>query len=152
MHSTFPTTVVTATDPRTLLTTAVLSAIPASASFADIQRALGEQSLALFGLVIDFTQRTDGTPVTKEVIDTLSEQALFPLEVSDKTGLGIDFALVRQAWAGARAGRGVWSSCEASTMDLAAVSRLDELRTVDLTQSRENLLPADHEPSLGVRV
>ncbi len=71
MHSTFPTTVVAATDPRTRLTTAVLSAIPASASFADIQRALGEQSLALFGLAIDFTQRTDGTPATKEVIDTL---------------------------------------------------------------------------------
>ena len=71
MHSTFPTTVVAATDPRTRLTTAVLSAIPASASFADIQRALGEQSLALFGLAIDFTQSTDGTPATKEVIDTL---------------------------------------------------------------------------------
>ena len=71
MHSTFPTTVVAATDPRTRLTTAVLSAMPASASFADIQRTLGEQSLALFGLAIDFTQRTDGTPATKEVIDTL---------------------------------------------------------------------------------
>jgi hypothetical protein len=71
MHSTFPTTVVAATDPRTPLTTAVLSAIPAGPSFADIQRALGEQSLALFGLAIDFTQRTDGTPATKEVIDTL---------------------------------------------------------------------------------
>ena len=71
MHSTFPTTVVAATDPRTRLTTAVLNAIPASASFADIQRALGEQSLALFGLAIDFTQRTDGTPATKEVIDAL---------------------------------------------------------------------------------
>ena len=71
MHSTFPTTVVAATDPRTRLTTAVLNAIPASASFADIQRALGEQSLALFGLAIDFTQRTNGTPATKEVIDTL---------------------------------------------------------------------------------
>lgn len=71
MYSTFPTTVVAATDPRTLFTMAVLSAIPASASFADIQQALGEQSSALFGLTIDFTQRTDGTPATKEVIDTL---------------------------------------------------------------------------------
>ncbi|KGP62322.1 hypothetical protein EP47_01760 [Legionella norrlandica] len=71
MYSTFPTTVVAATDPRIRLTTAVLSAIPASASFVDIQRVLGEQSLALFGLTIDFTQRTDGTPATKEVIDTL---------------------------------------------------------------------------------
>ena len=71
MHSTFPTTVVRATDPRTRLTTAVLSAIPASASFADIQQALGEQSLALFGLAIDFTQRTDGTLATKEVIDAI---------------------------------------------------------------------------------
>ena len=71
MHSMFPTTVVAATDPRTRLTTAVLSAIPASASFADIQQALREQSSALFGSAIDFTQRTDGTPATKEVIDAL---------------------------------------------------------------------------------
>lgn len=71
MHSMFPTTVVAATDPRTRLTTAVLSAIPASASFADIQQALRAQSSALFGSAIDFTQRTDGTPATKEVIDAL---------------------------------------------------------------------------------
>ncbi|HHT0594848.1 TPA: hypothetical protein ACTXXA_003484 [Legionella anisa] len=71
MHSMFPTTVVAATDPRIRLTTAVLSAIPASASFADIQQALREQSSALFGLAIDFTQRTDGTPATKEVIDAI---------------------------------------------------------------------------------
>ncbi|MFO2970933.1 hypothetical protein SCO12_05630 [Legionella pneumophila serogroup 10] len=73
MHSTFPTTVVAATDSRTRLTTAVLSALPAEPSFADIQRVLGEQSLALFGLPIDFTKRTDGTPATKEVIDTLMD-------------------------------------------------------------------------------
>lgn len=71
IHTTFPTTVVALTDPRTWLTRAVLSAIPASASFADIQQALREQSLVLFGLTLDFTQRTDGTPATKEVIDTL---------------------------------------------------------------------------------
>lgn len=71
MHSAFPTTVVATTDPRTRLTTAVLSALPAGPSFADIQQALGEQSSALFGLAIDFTQRTDGAPATKEVIDTL---------------------------------------------------------------------------------
>ncbi len=71
MHSTFPTTVVAATDPGTRLTTAVLSAISAGPSFADIQQALREQSSALFGLAIDFTQCTDGTPATKEVIDAL---------------------------------------------------------------------------------
>ncbi len=71
MHSTFPTTVVATTDPRTRLTTAVLSALPSEPSFADIQRVLGEQSLALFGLTINFSQRTDGTSATKEVIDTL---------------------------------------------------------------------------------
>lgn len=71
MHSMFPTTVVATTHPRTRLTTAVLGALPASAGFADIQRVLGDQSLALFGLAIDFTQRTDGTPATKEAIDAL---------------------------------------------------------------------------------
>ncbi|MFY7698075.1 MAG: hypothetical protein ACOVQX_04585 [Legionella sp.] len=71
MHGAFPDTTVAPTDPRTRLTTAVLSAIPASASFADIQQALREQSSVLFGSAIDFTQRTDGTPATKEVIDAL---------------------------------------------------------------------------------
>ena len=60
-----------ATDPRARLTTAVLSILPALWSFTAIQRILGEQSLALFGLAIDFTQRTNGTPTTKETIDTL---------------------------------------------------------------------------------
>lgn len=71
MYSTFPITVVAATAPRTRLTTAVLSALPAPASFASIQRVLGEQSLALFGLTIDFNQCTDGKPATKELIDAL---------------------------------------------------------------------------------
>lgn len=69
MHNTFPTTVIATSEPRTKLTTAVLSEIPPSASFEDIQKALGEQSLVLFGLPIDFTKCTDGTPSTKEMID-----------------------------------------------------------------------------------
>nr|WP_241030252.1 hypothetical protein [Legionella anisa] len=71
MHSTFPATIVAASDPRTQLTTAVLNALPESASFADIQQMLGEQSLALFGEALDFTRRIDGTPATKEVIDAI---------------------------------------------------------------------------------
>ena len=71
MYATFPTTVVAASDPQSRLTTLVLNALPESASFAEIQQALSEQSLALFGLTIDFTQRTDGTPATKEDIDAL---------------------------------------------------------------------------------
>ncbi|MDR3503912.1 MAG: hypothetical protein P4L79_15170 [Legionella sp.] len=71
MHSTFPAVAIVVPAPRTTLTAAVLGSLPASASFADIQRVLGEQSLALFGLTIDFTQRTDGTLATKEIIDAL---------------------------------------------------------------------------------
>ena len=85
--------------------------------------------------------------------NTDSEQALFPLDVSDTTGLGIDFALTRGGArlagagqvAGVRGGSGV-------NMDLAAVSRLDEVRTVDLTRSRENLQPTNLGPSHSMRV
>jgi len=88
--------------------------------------------------------------------NTNSEQALFPLDVSDTVGLGIDWAVARGE--AVRAGHCVlapaapWYMAHSAPADLAAVSRLDEVRTVDLTQSRENRLPADHGPGLGVRV
>ena len=82
--------------------------------------------------------------------NTNREQAVFPLDVSDTTGLGIDFALCRAA--GEAETRGGRASCDAPRVDLAAVCRLDEVRTVDLTQWRENLLPTDQGPGLGVRV
>ena len=71
MHSTFPGVRIAVADPRTTLTTTVLSALTPSPSFEDIQRVLGEQCLALYGLSIDFTQRTDSTAVSKEAIDAL---------------------------------------------------------------------------------
>lgn len=71
IHSTFPTTEVATTDPRTQFTAAVSRILPSSASFADVQRVLSEQSLHLLGVAIDFTRRTDGTPATKEIIDEL---------------------------------------------------------------------------------
>jgi hypothetical protein len=83
--------------------------------------------------------------------NTNSEQDLFPLDVSDTTGLGIDFAL-RRGWCicGPRgAFSGGWGE---AGVDLAAVSRLDEVRTVDLTQSRENLQPTDPEASHSMGV
>ena len=73
---------------------------------------------------------------------------MFPLVVSDTAG-GIDFALIRGGWGAGGADRNVvWDA----RMDLAAVSRLDEVRAVDLTRSRENLLPTDLEPSHSMRV
>ena len=75
--------------------------------------------------------------------NTYKDEALFPLMLSDSSGLGVDFALVRGGAGGGRGGRVVdWAS-----RDLAAVSRLDEVRTADLTQSRENLKSV--EPRLG---
>lgn len=79
---------------------------------------------------------------------------VFPLVVSDSSGLGVEFALIR-----------VWSTMEPSdccvaagfvydaqlcSLDLAAVSRLDELRTADLTLSREILRSAEPEQSRGM--
>lgn len=71
MHSTFPGVAIAVSDPRTTLTTAVLGALPATPSFEDIQSVLGEQCLTQFGLIIDFTRRTDGTEANKAAIDAL---------------------------------------------------------------------------------
>ena len=79
---------------------------------------------------------------------TNSKQALFPLVVSDTAGLGVDFALTR--WWGPRALGSVGAVWV--LRDLAVVSRLDEVRTVDLTRSRESLLPTDLEPSHSMHV
>ena len=86
--------------------------------------------------------------------NTNSEQALFPLVVSDTAGLGIDFALIRGMGLVAWAVRVAWAGHgrREPGQDLAAVSRLDEVRTVDLTRSRESLLPTDLEPSHSMHV
>lgn len=72
----------------------------------------------------------------------------FPLRASN-SGLGFDFTLIRRgAWAlwvhlGA-GGVGAWCLPRSGgwpVEDLAAITRLDEVRTADLTQSRENLNP-----------
>ncbi len=65
-------------DPRTKLTTAVLSALAPSSTFEDIQRVLGEQCLAVHQVSIDFTKRIDVTKpnsytaVTKDAINVES--------------------------------------------------------------------------------
>ena len=71
MHNTFPSVNIGVPDPRTMLTTAVLSALSASPHFKEFQCVLREQCLALFGLSIDFTQRADASPITKEAIHAL---------------------------------------------------------------------------------
>lgn len=69
-----------------------------------------------------------------------SDVPLFPLVVSGSSGLGVDFALIRgtgQRRAGRREDQRVVAF--AARLDLAAVSRLDEVRSADLTLSRTNL-------------
>ena len=89
--------------------------------------------------------------------ETGGEQSLFPLVIADSSGLGIDFALARtRGWAGA-GGASAWRACgvgglPGTSIDLAAISHLDEIRTVDLTRLRESLLPTDLEPSHSMRV
>ena len=64
------------------------------------------------------------------------EASWFPLVVSASSGLGVDFAIVRGG------GHEAAGRCGTSGRrnELAAISRLDEVRTIDLTQSRDNLL------------
>lgn len=72
---------------------------------------------------------------------------LFPLVMSDASGLGVNFALIR-AWLPSanmeRRGSGSRWLPERTIeplarIDLAAIRRLDEVRTLDLVQLRENL-------------
>ena len=65
--------------------------------------------------------------------------SLYPLVVSGSSGLGVDFALIRGRFrpAAVRARRcGSWLR---AASELAVLSHLDEVRTVDLKQSLENL-------------
>ncbi|MDP1603183.1 MAG: hypothetical protein Q8M03_07955 [Legionella sp.] len=65
-HITIPTQ-----DPIARLTNAVLHTLPPYPSFEAIKHALEKQCKVLFDLSIDFTQCSDGTPATKEAIDTI---------------------------------------------------------------------------------
>lgn len=90
--------------------------------------------------------------VTFYNFDTDKDETLFPLVVSDFSGLGVDFALTRWGgkWPG---GGGAWSVGEdgVALTDLAAISRLDEVRTIELTQSRENLKSIEPGVALSAR-
>jgi len=73
----------------------------------------------------------------------------FPL-TSSSAGLGFDFGLLRGGDAGGA--RGGWGPApvELVRCDLAAVSRLDEVRATDLTLSREILSMATPNPGFGL--
>lgn len=75
-------------------------------------------------------------------------KAVFPLGVASP-GLGVDFALLsRGGLGGSRASDA--GGGRAARLDLAAVIRLDEVRTADLTLSREILRSAEPEQSRGM--
>jgi hypothetical protein len=73
----------------------------------------------------------------------------FPLAASNVRGLGVNFALYRGArvrGASMRPGPGCWlQAASVAACDLAAVSRLDKVRSYDLTQLSIRLLPTDLE-------
>jgi len=82
---------------------------------------------------------------------TNKQESVFPLVITGTSGLGLDFALIRSPtpeW-------GAVATCtppfgEDLLIDLLAVSRLDEIRTVDLKQSLDNLKPKEPEYKLGL--
>ena len=94
--------------------------------------------------------------------NTIANEALF--SPGGRDGLGVDFALARGRGYGvtydplrspgtsARGGGGRRGGIVAVRTDLAAVSRLDEVRTADLTQSRENLglIEPEHAHGAGL--
>ena len=72
----------------------------------------------------------------------------FPLTASN-SGLGFDFALIRAARL-RRPGVRRLGGGTGALSDLAAITRLDEVRTVDLTQSREHLNPPAMSQNMSV--
>lgn len=86
--------------------------------------------------------------------NTDKDESLFPLVLSSSSGLGVDFAFIRadseRAVAGVESAeeRGWWAGCPAVSIDLAAVSHLDVVRTEDLKQSHKNLEPASLVPGM----
>lgn len=97
-----------------------------------------------------FKEKTLARVLTLENYVT-NVKSWFPL-TSSSSGLGFDFGLLRRGrgW-GARVGgaRALLVEAVYCCLDLAAVSRLDEVRTADLTQSREILEIAS--PNHGLR-
>ena len=78
MYALFPNVVIGAIDPKTRLIQAVLSVLPPSPTFQDIQRVLTEQCQTLFGITVDFNhhfkrinERVEKHPVDKAYIDGL---------------------------------------------------------------------------------
>jgi len=76
-------------------------------------------------------------------------EAFVPLAISDSSVLGVDFALIRLEGGRAFAPRPERMRTTL-VIDLAAVSRLDEVRTAELTQSRENLKSVEPGNSFGI--
>lgn len=71
MHAAYPHVEIAQPSLYTTLTESVLKALSTTPSFSKIQETLKAQCLALFGLLIDFTQHTNSEPVTQATIDTL---------------------------------------------------------------------------------
>lgn len=80
-------------------------------------------------------------------------EAVFPLSISDSTGLGVDFALLRGEESGRVGLRWARWMCaaHADVLDLEALTHLDQVRTNDLTLSRQRLKQLDQgcSSSLG---
>jgi hypothetical protein len=74
-------------------------------------------------------------------------ESLFPLVISDSSGLGVDFVLMRAGEDEGYGGGQQWEKWMRGyvAIDLAALSHLDEVRTAELTQLRENLKPIKSE-------
>ncbi|MDP1604208.1 MAG: hypothetical protein Q8M03_13190 [Legionella sp.] len=79
--------------------------------------------------------------------DSGRDESWFPLTVSVSSGLGVDFAIY--AGDGSVRARLQWVTRSRVLIDLAAVNRLDEVRTNDLTQSQENLRVVELASGLG---
>jgi hypothetical protein len=93
-----------------------------------------------------FTEKTLKRTLTLINYYVTNINSWFPLS-SSSSGLGFDFALMRDNWQSAYVtmDRGEVTQ---SRVDLAAVRRLDEVRIADLTQSRENLSRPERQSGL----
>ncbi|MGQ3890311.1 hypothetical protein ACQUW5_15015 [Legionella sp. CNM-1927-20] len=86
MHSKFPSFTIATLDPRAALTTAVLSALPETPTFADIQHVLGKEFQLLFGIEETFKRFPNAVGKPTDAIHVLANEEITQSKIDTLMG------------------------------------------------------------------